>query len=110
MAALRPKIDTILAWEPPKTKTEVRAFLGLTGYSRRFVQGYGTNVSPLTELTSRKQPHKVIWTEACQTTFDTLKKAMCTAPVLKVSRLLQGICGANRRFRAWGGSRALAAE
>ncbi|KAJ1199297.1 hypothetical protein NDU88_003134 [Pleurodeles waltl] len=83
VAPLQPKIDTILAWEPPKTQTEVRAFLGLTGYYRRFVKGYGTIVTPLTELTSKKQPKKVIWTEACQNAFDALKAAMCTAPVLK---------------------------
>ncbi|KAJ1217927.1 hypothetical protein NDU88_005514 [Pleurodeles waltl] len=83
VAPLQPKIDTILAWEPPKTQTEVRAFLGLTGYYRRFVKGYGTIVTPLTELTSKKQPKKVIWTEARQNAFDALKAAMCTAPVLK---------------------------
>ena len=38
---------------------------------------------PLTDLASKKQPKKVIWTEACQTAFDSLKTAMCTAPVLK---------------------------
>ncbi|KAJ1117510.1 hypothetical protein NDU88_005709 [Pleurodeles waltl] len=75
---LQPKIDTILAWEPPKTQTEVRAFLGLIGYYSRFVKGYGAIVTPLTE-----QPRKVIWAEACQNAFDALKAAMCTAPVLK---------------------------
>ncbi|KAJ1153917.1 hypothetical protein NDU88_006675 [Pleurodeles waltl] len=39
--------------------------------------------TPLTELISKKQPRKVIWTEACQNAFDDLKAAMCTAPVLK---------------------------
>ncbi|XP_069077622.1 uncharacterized protein [Pleurodeles waltl] len=84
VAPLQPKIDTILAWESPKIQTEVRAFLGLTGYYKRFVKGDGTIVAPLTELPSKKQPRKVIWTEACQTTFDALKAAMCTAPMLKV--------------------------
>ncbi|KAJ1143845.1 hypothetical protein NDU88_010147 [Pleurodeles waltl] len=80
---LQAKIETIKAWQPPRTQTEVRAFLGLTGYYRRFVKGYGTIVSPLTELTSKKQPRLVNWTEACQKAFDALKEAMCTAPVLK---------------------------
>ena len=70
-------------WEPPKTLTQVRAFLGLTGYYRRFVKGYGTIVAPLTELTSKKQPKKMIWTEVCQKVFDTLKEAVFTAPMLK---------------------------
>ncbi|KAJ1130021.1 hypothetical protein NDU88_008379 [Pleurodeles waltl] len=80
---LQAKIETIKAWQPPRTQTEVRVFLGLTGYYRRFVKGYGTIVSPLTELTSKKQPRLVNWTEACQKAFDSLKEAMCTAPVLK---------------------------
>ncbi|KAJ1184471.1 hypothetical protein NDU88_001277 [Pleurodeles waltl] len=80
---LQAKIETIKAWQPPRTQTEVRAFLGLTGYHCRFVKGYGTIVSPLTELMSKKQPRLVNWTEACQKAFDSLKEAMCTAPVLK---------------------------
>ncbi|KAJ1117862.1 hypothetical protein NDU88_006058 [Pleurodeles waltl] len=79
---LQPKIQTILDWEAPKTQTQVRAFLGLTGYYRRFVQNYGTIVAPLTKLPSKKQPKKVIWTPECQKAFDTLKQAMCSTPVL----------------------------
>ncbi|KAJ1142020.1 hypothetical protein NDU88_008348 [Pleurodeles waltl] len=80
---LQPKIQTILDWAAPKTQTQVRAFLGLTGYYRRFVKGYGSIVTALTELTSKKMPKKVNWTVECQQAFDTLKQAMCTAPVLK---------------------------
>ncbi|XP_069063795.1 uncharacterized protein [Pleurodeles waltl] len=77
------KTETILAWELPKSHTEVRAFLGLSGYYRRFGKRYGTIVAPLTELTSKKQPRQVVWTEACQNAFDILKEAMCTEPMLK---------------------------
>ncbi|XP_069077640.1 uncharacterized protein [Pleurodeles waltl] len=83
VALLHPKLDPILAWELPNTETEVRDVLGSTGYYRRFVKGYGTIVAPLTELTSKKQPRKVIWTDGCQTAFDGLKAARCTAHVLK---------------------------
>ncbi|XP_069092645.1 uncharacterized protein [Pleurodeles waltl] len=74
------KIETNLLWKPPKTQTEVRAFSGLTGYYKRFIKGYGNIVALLRELTFKKQPCQVIWTEECQITFDTLKEAMCTAP------------------------------
>ena len=57
---LKANTETIMAWEPPKTQTEVRAFLGLTRYYRRFFKEYGSIVAPLTELTSKKQPKKVI--------------------------------------------------
>ena len=49
---LQPKIQTIVAWEPSKTQTQVRAFLDLIGYYRRFVKKYCTVVAPLTELFS----------------------------------------------------------
>ncbi|KAJ1191340.1 hypothetical protein NDU88_000656 [Pleurodeles waltl] len=80
---LQAKIETIKAWQPPKTQTEVRAFLSLTIYYRRFVKVDGSIVAPLTELTTKKQPMLVNWTEGCQKAFDSLKKAMCTAPMLK---------------------------
>ncbi|KAJ1093451.1 hypothetical protein NDU88_006552 [Pleurodeles waltl] len=80
---LQPKIQTILDWAAPKTQTQVRAFLGLTGYYRRFGKGYGSIVTALTERNSKKMPKKVNWTVECQQAFDTLKQAMCTAPVLK---------------------------
>ncbi|XP_069098182.1 uncharacterized protein [Pleurodeles waltl] len=80
---LQAKIETIKAWQPPRTQREVKAFLGLTVYYRRFVKGYGTIVAPLTELRSIKQPRLVNLAEACQKAFDSLKEAMCVAPVLK---------------------------
>ncbi|XP_069063776.1 uncharacterized protein [Pleurodeles waltl] len=78
---LQPKIQTILDWEAAKTQTLVQAFLGLNGYYRRFVQNYRTIAAPLNELTSKKQPKKVMWTPECQKAFDTLKQDMCSAPV-----------------------------
>ena len=49
------KIETVLKWERPKIVTEVRSFLGLAGYYRRFVQGFSKKVSPLTQLTQKDQ-------------------------------------------------------
>jgi len=50
------KIDIVLKWERPQTVTEVRSFLGLAGYYRRFVEGFSKMVSPLTQLTRKDQP------------------------------------------------------
>ena len=69
-----------MAWEPPKTQTPVRAFRGFTGYYRRFVKDYNYILAPLTELTYKKEPKLVNWTEVCQKAFDALKEAKCSAP------------------------------
>jgi len=55
------KIETVLKWERPKTVTEVRSFLGLAGYYRRFVGRFSKKVNPLTQLIRKDQPFS--WTE-----------------------------------------------
>ena len=66
----------------PKTKKQVRGFLGLTGYYRRFIDRYATIAIPLTEATKKSLPDKVQWTSECEAAFVTLKRALCEAPVL----------------------------
>jgi len=50
------KIGTMLKWERPQTVTEVRSFLGLAEYYRRFMEGFSKMVSPLTQFTRKDQP------------------------------------------------------
>jgi hypothetical protein len=79
------KIKQILECRRPKTVTEVKSFLGLTGFYRHFVPGYGTIASPLYDISnkiSRTVPFSTIWTDQAQEAFDNLKKAMTTPPVL----------------------------
>ncbi|GBG88618.1 hypothetical protein CBR_g48148 [Chara braunii] len=64
----------------PTTITQVRAFLGLASYYRRFVKGFAATAGPLTNLLRKDQP--LIWTPECDQTFSKLKAALISAPVL----------------------------
>ena len=58
------KLEAVKNFPIPKTKKEVRSFLGLTGYYRRFIKDYVTIAVPLTNLTRKERPEHV-WTEEC---------------------------------------------
>ncbi len=82
---VRPQIDktaAIAACPRPKTKKEVRQFLGLAGYYRRFIPHYSELTSPLTDLTKKEVPDTVQWTERCQQAFTQVKAALCSGPLL----------------------------
>ena len=74
------KIEAVVNWKPPRNVTEVRSFLGLTSYYRRFVRGFSVIASPLTKLIRRGI--KFEWTDKCQTSFEQLKRMLVEAPVL----------------------------
>lgn len=73
------KISAMLHWPAPTTITKLRAFLGLTGYYRRFVKGYGVMTKPLTNLLRLKQ---FLWSPEAQLAFDNVKVAMTRTHVL----------------------------
>ena len=67
---------------PPTTRTEMRSFLGLTGYYRDFVEKYAAKARPLTELLKEDVPWA--WTDKTQQAFDCLKHHLTTAPILAI--------------------------
>ncbi|KAD3338477.1 hypothetical protein E3N88_33998 [Mikania micrantha] len=73
------KVHAIQSWPIPTNVREVRGFLGLTGYYRRFICNYGIIARPLTMLTKKDG---VVWFEAALSAFNTLKQALMTAPIL----------------------------
>ncbi len=78
------KVEAIETWDQPKTKRDVRAFLGVSGYYRKFIPHYADIAAPLTDLTRKKCPEVVEWTPACEKAFQTLKDALCSEPILKM--------------------------
>ena len=75
------KIKAVVNFKLPTTPTEVKSFLGLSGYYRKFILNYSTIAKPLTELTKENSTFK--WTIQCQNAFDDLKHLLCSAPVLR---------------------------
>ena len=76
------KISAVRDWPVPKNMQDVRSFLGLAGFYRRFVQAFSLKALPLTELTKNDVPF--VWGERQQNAFDELKTTLCTAPVLLI--------------------------
>ena len=74
------KIEAVVNWKSPQNVTEVRSFLGLAGYYRRFVRGFSVIASSLTKLL--RKGIKFEWTDKCQNSFDQLKGMLVEAPVL----------------------------
>nr|KYP73260.1 Retrovirus-related Pol polyprotein from transposon 17.6 [Cajanus cajan]KYP73264.1 Retrovirus-related Pol polyprotein from transposon 17.6 [Cajanus cajan] len=74
------KVESVLQWECPRTVTNIKSFVGLAGYYRRFIEGFSKIVAPLTQLSRKEQPF--IWTDAFEQSFDELKRRLTTSPVL----------------------------
>ncbi|XP_060674056.1 uncharacterized protein LOC132804125, partial [Ziziphus jujuba] len=74
------KVKAVLSWERPTTVREVRSFLGLAGYYRRFIEGFSRTAGPLHRLTRKNVEFS--WTDRCEQSFQELKQKLTSAPVL----------------------------
>lgn len=74
------KVQTVQTWPTPNSVHQVRQFLGLTSYYRKFIQDYAEIAKPLHALTEKGRDW--YWTEECQVAFENLKEALVTAPIL----------------------------
>jgi hypothetical protein len=79
------KVEAVLGFQRPLVKKNVRSFLGLIGYYRKFVPNFADVASVLTDLTKKGRPEKVIWTKECESAFLLLKKLVAKSPVLTVA-------------------------
>ncbi|GJU83763.1 putative reverse transcriptase domain-containing protein, partial [Tanacetum coccineum] len=77
------KIEAVKNWKDPTTPSEVRLFLGLAGYYRRFITNFSKIAKPLTSLTQKNQKYE--WGEKEEEAFQTLKNNLCDAPILSLS-------------------------
>ena len=76
------KLSIVANWKVPKDAHELRSFLGLANYFRRFVLGYSSITAPLTDLLKLKKWDAFSWKDLHQRAFGILKKALVSAPVL----------------------------
>jgi hypothetical protein len=79
------KVEAVVNFQRPITKRDVRSFLGLIGYYRKFLKDFSNKAAPLTALTKKGQPDRVNWSEECEASFRVLKQHMVCAPVLYVA-------------------------
>nr|GEV07048.1 putative reverse transcriptase domain-containing protein [Tanacetum cinerariifolium] len=93
------KIDSVKDWASPKTLTEIRQFLGLAGYYRRFIEGFSKIAKPMTKLTQKKVMFD--WGDKQEAAFQLLKQKLCSAPILALPEGAKDFKELNMRQRRW---------
>ena len=76
------KVAAIRDYAAPQTKKDVRSFLGLCGYHRKFIADFAAVATPLSTLTRKGEPNKVNWRDKCEVAFKQLKESLMQAPIL----------------------------
>ena len=77
------KIKEIEDWPVPKDVTDVRFFMGITGYYRRFIEGFSRITNPITSL--QKKGKKFHWNQKCEESFKKLNFLLTSAPILRIA-------------------------
>ena len=78
------KVEAIMSWERPKSVFEIRSFLGLVGYYRRFIEYFSRLVAPMTRLTRKEV--KFEWNDLCEKAFQELKRRLTSTLILIVPK------------------------
>ena len=76
------KVEAVMSWERPKSVFEIRSFLGLAGYYRRFIEDFSRIAAPMTRLTRKEVNFD--WDDRCEEAFQELKRRLTSAPILIV--------------------------
>ena len=74
------KVGAVMSWEKPKSVFEIRNFLGLTGYYKRFIEDFSRLATPMMRLTLKEV--KFEWKDSCEKAFQDLKRRLTSAPIL----------------------------
>ena len=77
------KVQAIREWPAPRNVAEVRSFMGLAGYYRRFIAGFSRIAHPITSLQRKEKNFQ--WNEECESSFQRLKQLLTSAPILKIA-------------------------
>ena len=76
------KVEVVLNWDRPRNVMEIRSFLGLAGYYRRFVENFSRIATPISKLTIKDV--SFVWDDKCEKAFNELKRRLTSVPVLMV--------------------------
>jgi hypothetical protein len=79
------KVASVLEWEAPRNVKQIRGFLGMACYYRRFIEGFSKIAGPMKKLLRKNT--LLMWSEECEVSFQTLKDKLTTTPVLAVPEI-----------------------
>jgi hypothetical protein len=88
------KVDSIQEWSVPRNVAEVRYFMGLEGYYKRFIAEFSKIAHPITSL--QRKEKKFQWTEECESSFQGLKQLLTNAPIPEDCRSKYELCSVHQ--------------